>query len=203
MKKLLFPCLLGLAIVFSACERHRDCTKEPNSGRYALTAEAYAWLADSSHQQFTMAGENGINEPWGLTRNLHKVYTNLVDFDACLRYDSEYDGHLFQSAFNRWEFEMRIRQHPEDFEIEISFRGYYLHYFLNSGKTENVSTQDGPVLSSTLMLDSVEVRGKTYFDVLLAGNANEAVEIRRVWIAKGVGLIKFEERDGKIWERLP
>ena len=195
----LFALILTLSIM--GCPG-RDCTKGPVVGRFALTEEGKGWLPDTSNYHFSMQSQDSITESWDIRGFAGTSWRESVDFDACLRFDGEYSSRRHETSLNRWSCSIGAHAFPDDTQLRIDFRRFVFYYYLDAGTVEVVSTSAGRIETTASVLDSVVVRGKTYQTVLFAENDNPEVVVRKLWCARSVGPIRFEERGGMIWERV-
>lgn len=201
MRSLTILLALVLAISIMGCPGN-DCTKGPYAGRYELTEAGRAWLPDTSNYDFAMQSQDSITESWDIQGSNGESWRESVDFDACTRFDGQYTTRRYSSNLNQWACSFGLHAQPNDMELRIDFRRFVFYYRLVAGTVQIVSTSAGRINTTAEVMDSVEVRGQMYQSVLFAENDNPEVVVQKLWYARSVGPIRFEERGGMVWERV-
>jgi hypothetical protein len=204
MKKLILPCLLLWATTMMIGCR-KKCEDLPHPVSKDLSADLNAWMTDSATLDFSMIDFDGSVIPW---RHFYGTpNTNIQQSVDCVgdpavqqvtRYRTY--GYVAGSTSERLEINtMSI----DDIEfVELSFNDLLARYAPSTNTFLTSQTSEGVINPSGALLGSYTVQGKTWSNVLYIDAQSTKVIYPKIWLAKGWGIIRYENQAGRAWERI-
>jgi hypothetical protein len=158
-------------------------------------------LPPDGRKPFFMRNNDSITETWN-AEYAYRSFGRRIDNEACYPYDAESERRAHTSNLNGWQFHNSVEMQTGDLQLGLNLRGFIVTYNLRSANVIRTQTPSGIIEPDVSVLDSFVVNGVTYTDVLLAENDLANLPVVRFWYGRGVGLLRFEDRNGEAWWRV-
>lgn len=207
MKPIQLNKILFLSFLVLAGFAISSCCKNRVHGTYLIPNEAKKYLPDTNITSFEMIDNNGITDAFLLNDAIFyqpfMLYSKWGDEDKCGdAFITESFRAEYNSTINQYYFKISIRAGIDHTTIETDWgpNDRFEFYF----ETKEFISELKP---SILLIDSMTVNQKTYSNIILFDNSSilSQIDIRtpvKFYIAGDYGLIKFETRQGIIYERV-
>lgn len=205
----------GLLLLLTSCG---------GEGEHPLKEEYYyleetnkEWLAPNSiHEIFYMKDNNGISSSFFMNNNssdLGKSWTTIMGINTRTTYTEECFQNFNSSFGLRLGISMRAHTPPHGDNISISLGGVGFSYDFDFAMVHSLDTpfgyksllmtdkgyqvhDDGKILSTVEILDSLDTAYESYQDVLHFTFKDFARQwtdftVTEIYIARGIGLVKY------------
>jgi len=220
--KLFAKISFGIFLIFlTACGEDHALKKET----IYIDEDNKAWLGqDTINQSFLMSDTNdikqsfifkykddnfsqswssilGINTNMTFTENHYKSYENNIGLSFSISLTAGYSPFGDELFISLDQTEIAY-----DLKYNTITRIYTPQAYLSKNYTETGYEIDEPIFSKAVILDSLTTNYNTYKDVLYFElidfvNSMDDLSIVKIYIAKNIGLVKFQYKNGLYYER--
>lgn len=195
--------LLASALIFTACRK--KCEDQPAPANQDHSADLNAWMTDSATLDYAMVDFDGTVIPWkhlygAPTDNVHQNLECVGD-PAILQVTRRRTFAYSASSTSEVVTISTISIDDNEF-LEISFNDLVARYAPSTGTFPSSQTSEGGLTPAGALLPSYTVQGKTWNNVLYLDAQSTRVIYPKIWLAKGWGIIRYENQAGRAWERI-
>jgi hypothetical protein len=201
-----YAAILSMLILGMACVGcKRDCDNLRPGYYVPFTAEFEAWMTDSAHLDFEMIDADSTVIPW--LYDQPRYCGGEISWYECtekpMRRHEIHETRYNYTAPSTGEM-IKIALHSRDgiASLIVEFNDVSISYFPDVAFA-TTETDEGNISPTGEMLGSYTVQGKIWQDVLAIDTRASFVTYPKIWLAKGWGVIRYENQAGKVWERLP
>lgn len=173
---------------------------------FTLSDAHYEWVPTDDSSTIAYSSSSGLTESFRVS--LLERQTSSGSKNRCLDWEGQYTSFRYKPHLFDREFDGKVNITKRGFEFSIHFNNRLFVYLIDKNeniKVQNVSTNDKYV-SQIAPVDSIVVDGQVVRELLsvrdpvITANSNEN-DIIELFFAKRLGIVKFIEKGGTVWER--
>jgi hypothetical protein len=202
-------CVIAFVVAFlillgNGCER--DCDNLRPGMHIPFSAEFEAWMTDSAKLDFDMVDADSTVIHWRY--DPPRYGGGKISWYECtekpMRRHEIHESRFIYTTTSTDEV-MKIALHSRDGvqSLLVELNDLVFSYLADVSAFATTQTDEGNIEPVGEMLPTYALRGKVWEEVLQIDTRSSFVTYPRIWIAKGWGVIRYENQAGKAWERLP